>query len=378
MPEKTIAEEAGLPPSWQPLDAPPIIPGQPAPGPPYTAGPPLLQGSLPPLFQHDVSFVATEIKSPNVPGLSLMPLGVQGNPSSNAGIQSTSTTVIQEANNEAPPDIDYYQTVKRNSSPFTQRPALNFSTDFTVGDSSPNNDTEIGITFPTDTDFYQTVQRNASSATQRPKLNFSTDFTVADDSGNTSTDIGITFPTDTDFYQTVQQAGTSRTQRAKLNFIAPLTATDNSGNGSTDIAITGSALGPPITANYYQALSGTVSITDHTSSVIDSIAVTMPSSGGPWRALVSYTYYKSGGVDYSGWVTDGLGNGWAAADYVTQNNLTSLQGSGFSPVTYANGATVTFFVNIYDTGNSTIELVSQVFSASAAVSYMQVSIMASN
>src|SRR5208283_1611010 len=43
-----------------------------------------------------------------------------------------------------------------------------------------------------DVDYYQTVQRSASSTTQRPKLNFSSDFTVADDGGNTSTDIGIT------------------------------------------------------------------------------------------------------------------------------------------------------------------------------------------
>lgn len=39
--------------------------------------------------------------------------------------------------------------------------------------------------------FYQTVQRNAVSQTQRPRLNFSTEFAVSDNSGNTSTDIAL-------------------------------------------------------------------------------------------------------------------------------------------------------------------------------------------
>lgn len=38
---------------------------------------------------------------------------------------------------------------------------------------------------------YQTVQSNTTSQTQRPKLNFSTDFTVTDNSGNGSTDIAL-------------------------------------------------------------------------------------------------------------------------------------------------------------------------------------------
>jgi len=39
--------------------------------------------------------------------------------------------------------------------------------------------------------FYNTVQANTSAQTQRPNLNFKSDFTVADNSGNSSTDISI-------------------------------------------------------------------------------------------------------------------------------------------------------------------------------------------
>jgi len=40
--------------------------------------------------------------------------------------------------------------------------------------------------------YYQTVQRNAVSVTQRPRLNFSTQFSATDNGGNTSSDIAVT------------------------------------------------------------------------------------------------------------------------------------------------------------------------------------------
>jgi hypothetical protein len=84
--EKTLAEEAGLPENWIPVDVAPIIPANP----PLPPGASKYQvASLPPGFQHDVSFVKSGEGSPDIPKLSLMPLGVQGNPASNAAIQST-------------------------------------------------------------------------------------------------------------------------------------------------------------------------------------------------------------------------------------------------------------------------------------------------
>ena len=97
---KTINEEAGLGPEWVPLDAPPIIPANTARV-AADGSDKVLQGSLPPGYQHDVNFTGTAYRSPNSPQLSLMPLGVQGNPTTNAGVQSTATKVVQASSSSA-------------------------------------------------------------------------------------------------------------------------------------------------------------------------------------------------------------------------------------------------------------------------------------
>lgn len=135
----------------------------------------------------------------------------------------------------------------------------------------------------------------------------------------------------------------------------------------------------PINSSTYKALSGTVAVSATTLTIIDTVSVTFPSSGGPWRVFVQCTYYKSGGVNYHWYIKDDLANGWGGGDMVTQNNITGLfSGGGFSPVTYANSATRTFTVEIYDTGNSTIQLTSRIFGSSLAVSNMQVTVFSSN
>jgi hypothetical protein len=87
---KTIQEEAGLGEHWVPLDE--IKPGKAVIGPPVSDTPPLLQGSIPPSYQLSPDFHATGYETKNVPALSLMPLGPQGNPSTNAAAQSTAAT----------------------------------------------------------------------------------------------------------------------------------------------------------------------------------------------------------------------------------------------------------------------------------------------
>jgi hypothetical protein len=96
--QQTINEEAGLPDNFVPIDAPPIIPGSPI----SDGSSKYLQGSLPPQFQHDASFVGTGYAS-RTPNLSLMPLGIQGNPSSNAAVQSTSQRIVTDAIAAIPP-----------------------------------------------------------------------------------------------------------------------------------------------------------------------------------------------------------------------------------------------------------------------------------
>lgn len=88
---KTINEEAGLPDNWVPVDRPPVEPGRQNPNALIDGNLKYLQGSLPPTYQHDSSFVNTAYKSASAPSASLIPLGLQGNPSTNAAIQSTAS-----------------------------------------------------------------------------------------------------------------------------------------------------------------------------------------------------------------------------------------------------------------------------------------------
>lgn len=89
----TIAEEAGLPESWHPIDEPAINPGaqyQKAPPSPNPMGN-YFQGSLSPSMQHDAVFVGTMYGSPLVPNISLMPVGPSGVSRSNSSIISIAT-----------------------------------------------------------------------------------------------------------------------------------------------------------------------------------------------------------------------------------------------------------------------------------------------
>jgi len=96
---QTINEEAGLPDNWVPLDSPTIIPSniqKQNPDNSSSSSAPLV-GSLPPTYQLDADFVRNAYRGQSVPNLSLMPLSIQGNPSTNAGIVSTSTKIVTQA-----------------------------------------------------------------------------------------------------------------------------------------------------------------------------------------------------------------------------------------------------------------------------------------
>lgn len=89
-------------------------------------------------------------------------------------------------------------------------------------------------------------------------------------------------------------------------------------------------------------------------------SVTMPLTGCPCRAFVSYsamyTAGASGGANF--WVTDGTNN--FAETQVITNSAAGISGgasaASFSPVTYANGANITFsgFGNTNSAGGITI------------------------
>lgn len=122
-------------------------------------------------------------------------------------------------------------------------------------------------------------------------------------------------------------------------------------------------------------LASNVSVSSSTLTLIDSVSVTMPSSGGPWRVQVPYTYYNNGGVNVECYVSDGTHN-WGLWEQNTANNITNCIGSQWSPTTYANGANVTFSVFEFNTGASTVTTVGSL--TGAIPSSMQVVVESSN
>ncbi len=59
-------------------------------------------GSLPPQFQLDSNFSRARVESGRIPKASLMPFGLQSNPSTNAAVQSTATKVVTQIISEIP------------------------------------------------------------------------------------------------------------------------------------------------------------------------------------------------------------------------------------------------------------------------------------
>jgi hypothetical protein len=147
--------------------------------------------------------------------------------------------------------------------------------------------------------------------------------------------------------------------------------TDANGGATT----TGCTVNIPLNVFSNKNLASNVSITANTLTTVDSINLTMPSSGGPWRALVTYTYFNNGGVNVQCYVTDATNN-WALFEQSTVNNITDCVGSQWSPGTYANSANVTFTVKEFNTGASTVTTVGSL--TGSIPSSMQVAIFSSN
>lgn len=95
--ESSLAQEAGLPDSWHPVDSAPIVPSaspsRPNPMATFFAGP------ISPTLQHDKTFVDTQLGTYNVAKLPLVPLSSSGQPSVGAAVQSGSTTTINNSVN---------------------------------------------------------------------------------------------------------------------------------------------------------------------------------------------------------------------------------------------------------------------------------------
>jgi len=95
-PQQTVAQEAGLPGNFHPIDVPPIIPGQPTGGAPPTPATmqPYFSGSIPPAFMLQPDQINTQYGGGSTPSARLMPVGAGGNPQIVAAAQSVATQIV--------------------------------------------------------------------------------------------------------------------------------------------------------------------------------------------------------------------------------------------------------------------------------------------
>ncbi len=100
--ELTLAEEAGLPNTWHPVESQPINPViQGAPNPNPMA--PYFDGSISPNLQHDAVFVGTKYGTHGIPILPLMPIAPAGNASVNSGSQTIVKIESSSGSTATPP-----------------------------------------------------------------------------------------------------------------------------------------------------------------------------------------------------------------------------------------------------------------------------------
>lgn len=98
---QTINEEAGLPENWVPISRAPVVPSLLSPNSALEGPSRYPQGSLPPGYQQDTSFVQNAPKSPTAPQMSLMPLG----PSGQAAVNSATKSIIIQNTTPATPVV---------------------------------------------------------------------------------------------------------------------------------------------------------------------------------------------------------------------------------------------------------------------------------
>lgn len=166
----------------------------------------------------------------------------------------------------------------------------------------------------------------------------------------------------------VQQAGTVTGTNQPL-------CTDSNGNTTT----TPCAVVSSVTNQAFID----VAVSSTTPTTVVSKTVTMPATGCPCRVFISYSTWVttgSSGVGYSFWVSDGTN---VMAPFTTgQSNATSgaaagVSYAGFSSVTYANGANVTFTLTTEGDHSYTVKEFSPI-SGTTPPSAMQLSIFQGN
>jgi hypothetical protein len=180
---------------------------------------------------------------------------------------------------------------------------------------------------------------------------------------------------------TLQTNGVANAVQNLLNLIAGTGITlTNVGGGVTIDAVGGG--GVPVQLHGRKNLVGPVGVAGHSLVQVDSITVTFPGAGGPWRVLGSYHYWMNGGVGWESGIFDGAN--WFAQGWVqAQNNNSMLQGTDMSVTTYLNASVHTFATYVYGDGAGTVVTSAGGMGDPARVtdmgpSHMDLSVMASN
>jgi len=161
-----------------------------------------------------------------------------------------------------------------------------------------------------------------------------------------------------------------------LSSTAPTTGQVLVYNGTN---IAGAAAG--IQSSSITTLGSNVGVTASTATNWISKAVTMPASGCPCRAFVSYSAYFSqtgAGADVA-WISDGT-NVFDTAQTANTGSTSNygINASSYSPVTYANSANVTFTGAFFSNSSATVMANTVVTGAGVQNSWLNIAIQPSN
>jgi hypothetical protein len=154
-------------------------------------------------------------------------------------------------------------------------------------------------------------------------------------------------------------------------------------DGTNARAVTLSAVQPAIEASSITQIGTTVSVPANSATNWVTKSVTMPTSGCPCRALVSYGMYFTTGNSgiHVAWADDSS-NIFASTQLNGSSSFSNagMNGTSMSPGTYANSAVVVFH-GVFETsasGGATVQTANNSGSAGAQNSWLNVAIMPSN
>jgi hypothetical protein len=360
----------GLPSNYIPIESAPVIPGVPpanaqiGPG-QYFAGP--LASNL----QHDAAFYQTKYGGSAVPEFPLIPVTASGNASSNASV----TSIIKTTEVIGGSGAAEFET---NSIPNSTNSLLNLiaGTNITLSEalgnvtitSSPgiqletnsvlnSSQTILNLTAGSNVTLTAGAGGLVTIASVTPALETNGVLNSSQSVLNLTAGSNVTLTAGSGGLVTITSSpgilletnSVANSSQTTLNLIAGSNITLTDGGGGA-ITITGS---PSSSTQAIQAITtnstiGTV--IGNTATTISIISIAFPSSGGPFRVMISYSLYLNfAGItnvpEIDFWVSDGT-NTMAGVETGQSNassgGRTSASYGGISTVSYANSAIKTF------------------------------------